>query len=138
MIAGLINPLTRFSNLTIELPPTDYPVLHTSFNHPPDCGEASYKGTGRLKGLRALVTGGDSGMGRAITIAYLREGAQVAINYLPEEEVDAQALADFLEPEGLFFERIPGDLLNETFCTELVNEAHSRLGGLDILINHAG
>jgi NAD(P)-dependent dehydrogenase (short-subunit alcohol dehydrogenase family) len=77
-------------------------------------------------------------MGRAITIAYLREGAQVAINYLPEEEVDAQALADFLEPEGLFFERIPGDLLNETFCTELVNEAHSRLGGLDILINHAG
>jgi NAD(P)-dependent dehydrogenase (short-subunit alcohol dehydrogenase family) len=124
--------------MTLELPPAGFPVLHTSFEHPPDCGECSYRGSGRLKGLKALVTGGDSGMGRAIVIAYLREGAQVAINYMPEEEVDVDDLADFLAPEGLTFERIPGDLLSETFCTELVNEAHSRLGGLDILVNHAG
>ncbi|KAI9154745.1 oxidoreductase [Paramyrothecium foliicola] len=134
----LINPVTRFSNLTLALPPPANPVLHTSFQHPPDCGEQSYKGTGRLKGLKALITGGDSGIGRAIAIAFVREGARVAINYLPEEEPDAQAMEHLLESENLSIERIPGNLLDETFCTELVHEAHDRLGGLDILINHAG
>jgi NAD(P)-dependent dehydrogenase (short-subunit alcohol dehydrogenase family) len=88
--------------------------------------------------MRALVTGGDSGIGRAVVIAYAREGARVAINYLPEEEEDAIALSDFLGREGISIERIPGDLLNETFCGELVTEAHRRLGGLDLLINNAG
>ncbi|CAH0024472.1 unnamed protein product [Clonostachys rhizophaga] len=134
----LIDPNTRFSNLSLSLPPSSEIVLQSSFSTPPDCGETSYVGTGRLSGMKALITGGDSGIGRAIVIAYLREGAHVAINYLPEEESDAQALADFLEPEGLTFERIPGNLLNETFCTELVNEAHRRLDGLDVLINHTG
>jgi NAD(P)-dependent dehydrogenase (short-subunit alcohol dehydrogenase family) len=124
--------------MTLELPPFAEPVLQTSFRFPPDCGESSYNGTGRLEGLRALITGGDSGIGRAITIAYAREGAQVAINYLPEEEPDAQALVDYLHGEGLTIERIPGNLLNETFCSELVGDAADRLGGLDILINHAG
>jgi NAD(P)-dependent dehydrogenase (short-subunit alcohol dehydrogenase family) len=124
--------------MTLELPPQTFPALHTSFNHPPDCGEKSYKGSGRLRGMKALITGGDSGIGRAVVIAYLREGAQVAINYMPEEEADAEDLADFLAAEGLSIERIPGDLGNETFCTELVQEAHSRMGGLDILVNNAG
>ena len=137
-LVALIDPNSRFSNLSLELPPYADPVLQSSFSTPPDCGETSYRGNGRLAGLKALITGGDSGIGRAITIAYLREGAQVAINYLPEEESDASALADFLKPEGLAFERIPGNLMNETFCTALVHEANQRLGGLDVVINHAG
>jgi NAD(P)-dependent dehydrogenase (short-subunit alcohol dehydrogenase family) len=91
-----------------------------------------------LQGLRALITGGDSGIGRAAVIAYLREGAQVAINYLPGEEVDAQDLADFVAEEGFTIERIPGDLTNETFCDFLPGEAARRLGGLDILVGNAG
>ncbi|KAH7139761.1 hypothetical protein B0J13DRAFT_624580 [Dactylonectria estremocensis] len=134
----LIDPNVRFSNRTLELPPQGFPILQTSFQYPPDCGETSYRGSGRMRGMKALVTGGDSGMGRAITIAFLREGARVAINYLPSEEVDAQALSDFVTQEGLSIERIPGDLSNETFCAELVTEAHRRLGGLDVLVNHAG
>jgi hypothetical protein len=134
----LIDPVTRYSNMTLSLPPQGFPILQADFVHPPDCGETSYRGSGRLGGLRALITGGDSGIGRAIVIAYLREGAHVAINYLPSEEEDAQALVDFVAKEGLSIERIPGDLSNETFCGELVVEAHRRLGGLDVLINHAG
>lgn len=118
--------------------PTAFPALQSDFEYLPDCGETSYRGRGRLQGVKALVTGGDSGMGRAIVIAYLREGADVAINYLPGEEQDAQALAGLLAEKDLAFERIPGDLASETFCGELVQTAHERLGGLDILVNHAG
>jgi NAD(P)-dependent dehydrogenase (short-subunit alcohol dehydrogenase family) len=124
--------------LKISIPKATWPVLQSSFDTPPDCGENSYRGTGRLAGRRALVTGGDSGIGRAIVIAFAREGAHVAINYLPEEESDAQALADFLAAEGLRITRISGDLLNETFCTSLVNEASRALGGLDLVVNNAG
>lgn len=134
----LIDPNVRFANRTLALPPQGFPVLQSDFQYPPDCGETSYRGRGRLQGLKALITGGDSGMGRAIVIAFLREGARVAINYLPAEEEDAQALSDFLAREGLAIERLPGDLTNETFCSELVQGAHDRLGGLDVLVNHAG
>lgn len=134
----LIDPISRFNDKELSLPPQGFPVLQSDFSVPPDCGENTYVGHGRLQGLNALITGGDSGIGRSVAIAFLREGANVAINYLPEEEPDAQALADLLEAEGLTFERIPGDLLNETFCTELVNEASSRLGGLDIAVLNAG
>lgn len=123
--------------MNLSLPSEAYPVLQTFFTTPPDCGEGSYVGTGRLRGLRALITGGDSGIGRAVVIAYLREGASVAINYLPEEEPDAQDLADFVEAEGLALERIPGDLTNETFCSFLVEEAARSMGGLDILVGNA-
>jgi NAD(P)-dependent dehydrogenase (short-subunit alcohol dehydrogenase family) len=123
--------------MNLSLPPQTYPVLQTDFTVPPDCGEDNYRGTGRLQGLRALITGGDSGIGRAVVIAYLREGARVAINYLPDEEADAQDLADFVAQEDFSIERIPGDLTNETFCGYLIEEAASRLGGLDILIGNA-
>jgi NAD(P)-dependent dehydrogenase (short-subunit alcohol dehydrogenase family) len=123
--------------MNLTLPPQSHPVLQRNFETPPDCGEESYRGTGRLQGLRTLITGGDSGIGRAVVIAYLREGASVAINYLPEEEPDAQDLADFVAQENFSIERIPGDLTNETFCALLVEEAASRLGGLDILIGNA-
>lgn len=134
----LIDPRTRFNNLNLTVPVQDWPGLQTGFEVPPDCGETSYRGNGRLQGRRALITGGDSGIGRSIVIAYAREGAHVAINYLPEEEPDAQDLADFLSKEGLNITRIPGDLLNETFCENLVERANEALGGLDILVNNAG
>jgi hypothetical protein len=122
----------------VSLPAVSWPVLQSSFTTPPDCGESSYYGNNRLAGRRALITGGDSGIGRAISIAFAREGAHVAINYLPEEEEDAQALSVFLSMEGLLLEKIPGDLLNETFCTDLVHQANKTLGGLDLIVNNAG
>lgn len=134
----LIDPVNRFSNFEYTFPPPRFPVLQRDFRNPPDCGERSYKGRGRLQGLKALVTGGDSGIGRAVVIAFAREGARVAINYLPEEEPDAEDLAQFLKREGLSIERFPGDLRDEAFCSKLIWQAAHQLGGLNILVNNAG
>lgn len=134
----LIDPRTRFSDLKLEFPPQADQVLQRDFPTKPDCGETSYRGYGRLAGRRALITGGDSGIGRAVTIAMAREGATVAINYLPVEEPDAQDVADLLAKEGIKITRIPGDLLDEEFCSNLVLRAVRALGGLDILVNNAG
>jgi NAD(P)-dependent dehydrogenase (short-subunit alcohol dehydrogenase family) len=122
----------------VTLPSPGFPILQTDFAIAPDCGESSYRGQARLQGLNVLTTGGDSGIGRATVIAFAREGANVAINYLPSEEADAQELEDLLEDEHLALTRIPGDLDNETFCGFLVEEVARRLGGLDILIGNAG
>lgn len=135
----LVDPRTRYPDANLTLPSTnDWPNLQVDMEFPPDCGESSYVGSGRLEGRRALVTGGDSGIGRAIAIAFVREGANVTINYLPEEEPDAQDLEDLLAGEGRSIVRIPGDLMNETFCEELVAEADRSMGGLDIVVNNAG
>jgi NAD(P)-dependent dehydrogenase (short-subunit alcohol dehydrogenase family) len=103
----------------------------------PDHGEKSYKGSGRLAGRKALITGGDSGMGRAAAIAYAREGADVAINYLPAEEADAKEVIALIKAEGRKAVAIPGDLKDEAFCKRLVAEAVRGLGGLDILVSNA-
>jgi NAD(P)-dependent dehydrogenase (short-subunit alcohol dehydrogenase family) len=103
----------------------------------PDHGEKSYKGSGRLAGRKALITGGDSGMGRAAAIAFAREGADVAINYHPAEEPDAQEVVALIEAEGRKAVAIPGDITSEDFCNRLVTEAVTALGGLDILVNNA-
>ncbi len=103
----------------------------------PDHGEKSYQGSGRLKGRKALITGGDSGMGRAAAIAYAREGADVAINYLPDEEPDAKEVIALIKAEGRKAIAIPGDLREEAFCQRLVSEAVKGLGGLDILVSNA-
>jgi NAD(P)-dependent dehydrogenase (short-subunit alcohol dehydrogenase family) len=105
---------------------------------PPDHGEKSYKGSGRLMGRKALITGGDSGMGRAAAIAYAREGADVAIVYYPTEEPDARQVIDLIKAEGRKAIAIPGDLREEKFCVELVQKAIEGLGGLDILVSNAG
>jgi NAD(P)-dependent dehydrogenase (short-subunit alcohol dehydrogenase family) len=104
----------------------------------PDHGETSYRGSGRLRGRKALITGGDSGMGRAAAIAYAREGADVAINYLPAEEPDAHEVIDLIKAEGRTGLAIPGDIRDEAFCKRLVEESVRGLGGLDIVVNNAG
>jgi NAD(P)-dependent dehydrogenase (short-subunit alcohol dehydrogenase family) len=104
----------------------------------PDHGETSYRGANRLAGRRALITGGDSGIGRAAAIAYAREGADVAINYFPSEEADAKEVIDLMRQAGRNAIGIPGDLREESFCQRLVDEALRELGGLDIIVCNAG
>ena len=104
----------------------------------PDHGETSYKGSGRLAGRKALITGGDFGMGRAAAIAYAREGADVAINYFPTEEPDAKEVIDLIKAEGRVAVAIPGDLRQEAFCRDLIQRAVEGLGGLDIVVSNAG
>ena len=104
----------------------------------PDHGETSYKGSGRLKGRKALITGGDSGIGRAAAIAYAREGADVAISYLPTEKSDAEQVIKLIEAEGRIAVALPGDITDEKWCRELVAQAVKKLGGLDILVINAG
>src|SRR3954467_8909695 len=114
-----------------------WPGLASKMDPLPDHGEKSYKGSGRLAGRKALVTGGDSGIGRAAAIAYAREGADVAINYLPAEEPDAREVIALIKAEGRKAIAIPGDITDEAFCKRLVTEAVSGLGGLDILVCNA-
>ena len=107
-------------------------------NPRPDHGEKSYKGSGKLAGRKALITGGDSGMGRAATIAYAREGADVAINYYPTEEENAKEVIALIKAAGRKGIALPGALREEAFCKKLVADAVSGLGGLDIGVNNAG
>lgn len=103
----------------------------------PDHGEESYRGSGKLKGRKALVTGGDSGIGRAAAIAFAREGADVAIAYLPEEEADAAEVIALIEAEGRKAIGLAGDIKDEEWCGRLVENTVSELGGLDILVINA-
>lgn len=104
----------------------------------PDHGESSWVGRGRLDGLKALITGGDSGIGRAVAIAYAREGADVAINYLAEEEEDAQQTVEWINTAGRRAVALPGDLRDEQTCRNIVARAADELGGLNIVVNNAG
>ncbi|MBF7013842.1 SDR family oxidoreductase [Novosphingobium resinovorum] len=114
-----------------------WPGLTGKMTPRPDHGETSYRGSGRLTGCKVLITGGDSGIGRAAVIALAREGADIAINYLPEEEPDAMDVGQLVEQAGRRFVKLPGDIRNEAFCRKLVSDAAQRLGGLDVLINNA-
>ncbi|HSO69619.1 MAG TPA: SDR family oxidoreductase, partial [Arachnia sp.] len=104
----------------------------------PDHGEESWVGRDRLAGLKALITGGDSGIGRAVAIAYAREGADVAINYLAEEQSDAEETRTWVEKAGRTCVLLPGDLTDEAVSRTVVDDAASALGGLDIVVNNAG
>src|SRR6195256_6304728 len=107
--------------------PQPWPGLQSKMDPVPDCGETSYKGSGRLMGRKALITGGDSGMGRAAAIAYAREGADVAINYFPTEEPDAREVIDLIEKAGRKAVALPGDLRDRSFCQKLVEDAVNQL-----------
>lgn len=134
----LTNPVDKYPKPPFQGQEQPWPGLASKMTPRPDHGETSYKGSGRLKGRKALITGGDSGMGRAAAIAYAREGADVAINYYPTEEPDAQEVIALIKKEGRKAIAIPGDLRDEAFCKKLVADAVSGLGGLDIVVNNAG
>ncbi len=134
----LTDPTTKYPKPPFNGQSQPWPGLASQMNPRPDHGETSYKGSGRLAGRKALITGGDSGMGRAAAIAYAREGADVAINYYPTEEPDAREVIALIKAEGRKAIAIPGDLRDEAFCKRLVQEAVQKLGGLDILVSNAG
>lgn len=133
----LQDPTTKYPKPPFKSQLQPWPGLASQMDPRPDHGEISYKGSGRLKGRKALITGGDSGMGRAAAIAYAREGADVAINYLPAEEADAREVIALIKAEGRKAVAIPGDLREEAFCQKLVADAVRGLGGLDILVSNA-
>lgn len=134
---GLEDPTKKYPKPPFKSQSQPWPGLASKMDPKPDHGEKSYQGSGRLKGRKALITGGDSGMGRACAIAYAREGADVAINYLPAEEADAKEVIALIKAEGRKAVAIPGDIQDESFCQRLVSEAVRSLGGLDILVNNA-
>jgi len=135
--SGLKDPRTAGPKPPFQRQSQPWPGLASKMTPRPDHGETSYRGSGRLAGRKALITGGDSGMGRAAAIAYAREGADVAINYLPDEEADAREVIDLIRAAGRKGVALPGDLRSEAFCKKLVNDAVRQLGGLDILVNNA-
>ena len=134
---GKQNPRDKYPKPPFKSQSQPWPGLASRMDPRPDHGETSYVGSGRLSGRKALITGGDSGMGRGAAIAYAREGADVAINYLPEEEPDAREVIDLIRQAGRKAVAIPGDIRTAAFCKTLVDRAVSALGGLDILVCNA-
>ncbi len=117
--------------------PLTPPGAETDMHPQPDYGAASYQGSGRLQGRKAVITGGDSGIGRAVALAFAREGADVLIAYLPEEEADARKTLDIVTAEGRRAVGVPGDIREETHCNAIIDRAVKDLGGIDILVNNA-
>lgn len=134
---SLEDPRGKYPKPPFERQTQAWPGLAREMVPPPDHGEQSYKGSGRLVGRKALITGGDSGMGRAAAIAFAREGADVAINYFPNEQPDADDVLKIIKAEGRVGIGLAGDLRDEAFCKKLVEDAVSGLGGLDILVSNA-
>jgi NAD(P)-dependent dehydrogenase (short-subunit alcohol dehydrogenase family) len=136
--ATLQNPVDQYPKGPFPKQQQEWPGLAGKMEPRPDHGEKSYQGSGRLAGRKALITGGDSGIGRAAAIAFAREGADVAINYLPAEEPDAKEVVELIRAAGRKAVALPGDIRDEEFCKKLVADAVEQLGGLDILVNNAG
>jgi NAD(P)-dependent dehydrogenase (short-subunit alcohol dehydrogenase family) len=132
------DPTKQYPQPEFEKQPQPSPGLAKEMVPKPDHGEESYRGFGRLAGRRALITGADSGIGRAMAIAFAREGADLAINYLESEEPDAREVVDLIEQAGRKAFALPGDISDESFCKRLIADSTGKLGGLDILVNVAG
>jgi NAD(P)-dependent dehydrogenase (short-subunit alcohol dehydrogenase family) len=135
---SLLDPTGMYADKKTPEQYLDGPGLDSEMESRPDLGADSYVGAGRLTGRKALITGGDSGIGAAVAIAYAREGADVAISYLPEEQSDADEIVKLVEAEGRTAVAIPGDITDHDYCLRLVAEAAEKLGGIDILVNNAG
>ena len=132
------DPVSRYPAIEPPEQQQSEPGLDADLAPHADIGEHSYRGTGRLTGRKALVTGGDSGIGAAVAVAFAREGADVAISYLPAEEEDARRVVKIVEAAGQHAVALPGDLTDDAFTTTLAERAAQALGGLDILVNNAG
>ena len=134
----LTDPTKLYADIDTKAQSQKGPGLDADLKEHADHGEQTYRGTGRLTGRKALITGGDSGIGAAVAIAYAREGADVAISYLPEEEQDAQRIVGFIEAAGQQALALPGDLKDSAYCQNLVETTVATFGGLDILVNNGG
>jgi NAD(P)-dependent dehydrogenase (short-subunit alcohol dehydrogenase family) len=132
------DPRTKYPQPPFGEQPQPVPGLAREMSPKPDHGEKSYRGSRRLEGRKALITGADSGIGRAVAIAFAREGADIVLSYLPEEEADAREVIDLIDKAGQRAIAMPGSLTEESACTSLVQAAHKALGGLDILVLVAG
>ncbi|WP_242415601.1 SDR family oxidoreductase [Sphingomonas panni] len=132
------DPRTQYPQPPFPEQPQPVPGSTAKMDPVPDHGETSYKGAGKLVGRKALVTGGDSGIGRAAAIAFAREGADVAISYLPAEREDAAEVLKLIAAEGRTAVDLPGDITDENWCRTMVEQAVEQLGGLDILVINAG
>ena len=132
------DPTSQYPQPDFDKQPQSAPGLAQEMDPKPDHGEQSYRGFGRLQGRKALITGADSGIGRAVAIAFAREGADVALSYLPSEEKDAAEVVALVREAGRRAVTLPGDISDEAFSTKLVRDAHEALSGLDILVNVAG
>jgi NAD(P)-dependent dehydrogenase (short-subunit alcohol dehydrogenase family) len=132
------DPKTRFPSISPPKQDQPEPGLDQKLEPQTDRGQESYRGTGRLQGRKALITGSDSGIGAAVAIAFAREGADVALSYLPVEEPDAQEIVRLIEECGRKAVALPGDISSSAACRELVQKAVDGLGGLDILVSNAG
>jgi hypothetical protein len=131
------NPVTKYFTGGFPEQEQEQPGLTSKTEPRPDHGEETYQGTGKLTGKRALITGGDSGIGRAVAIAFAREGADVAISYLPEEQEDAEDTGSWIEKAGRTSLLLPGDARDEDYCVGTVNQTVEQLGGLDIVVLNA-
>lgn len=136
--SNLQDPRYQYEKTEIPKQHQAEPGLDSEMKPLADHGDDTYVGKGRLKGRKVLITGGDSGIGRAVAIACAREGADVAVNYLPEEQADADYVLLQIRQAGQKAVAVPGDLADEEFCRSMVNAAAAELGGLDVVINNAG
>jgi NAD(P)-dependent dehydrogenase (short-subunit alcohol dehydrogenase family) len=132
----LQNPVEKYPKPEFPEQEQQLPGLEQEMNPKPDHGENTYKGSGKLTGRKAIITGADSGIGKAVAIAFAREGADVLISYLNEEE-DAKETAGYIEKEGRKAILVPGDISNEEHCKQIVEKALQEFGGIDILVNNA-
>lgn len=132
------DPTKQYPRLKIPEQRQNEPGLDSKLQPQADHGEKSYKGCGRLKGRRALITGADSGIGAAVAIAFAREGANICMSYLESEQEDADRITKLIETAGQKTVKLPGDISDEAFCKKLADTAAKELGGIDILVNNAG
>lgn len=130
------DPQEQYPKPPTPEPPQSIPGTEADMEQKPDHGEETYKGSGKLTGRKAIITGGDSGIGRAVAIAFAREGADVLISYLNEDE-DAKETAKYVEQAGRKAVLVPGDISDEEHCKQIIQRAVTELGGLDILVNNA-
>lgn len=132
------DPTTRYERISPPVQQQPEPGIQSEMTPVPDLGENTYRGTNRLAGRKALITGGDSGIGAAVAIAFAREGADVTVSYLPEEEADAKHVVELIEAAGRVAVAVPGDITDPAHCRALVAAAVDGMGGLDAVVNVAG